>query len=273
MAENGDTAFDRDAARAEAKSKFKEKHGAKPAQSGWEDAGEFFTAYQYDTDQDIWEDKEARFIKHWVQQAYKQHQFGDMNISGMMDPNKMMGQDRFGANQQALDYLQALVATDPREWRAERQRQVMDDASKMGLEQQQRAMMSGFLPGGAAAQAELMAPAQAQLQTGLSTLESDLFKEQVTAGVQLSDAIARNNDDRMKMLNFNDEVIANVNNTMRQVIQDYAAAGMLDDPAVNEVINIQYEEFLFNVFEREPPMDPQEAADLFQRNALFLHEK
>ena len=273
MAENGDTGFDRAAARAEGRKNFEEKHGKRPSQSGWEDVGEFFTAYQYDTDQDIYDDKKSAYLKSYIQQAQAKHKYGDMNLSDKMDPSKMMGQDRFDANQSALAMLAGLAQEDPAQWRAERQREIMDTASGAALAEQQRMQMSGFVPGSAAGQQALMAPAQAQLQTGMATLESDLLKEQVTAAVAISDGIARNNDDRMKMLGFNDDVIANVNNTMRQVIQDYASAGMLDDPAVNEMINVQYDEFLFNVFEREPPMDPQEAADIFQRNSLFLHSK
>ena len=267
MAENGNTAFDKAATKTAAEKAFKEKHGGPP---GDETAAELFSLGFYDTDYDIWEKKKKAFEKNYMQKARMEGKFGSMNIHDYMDPNKFMGPEQFGPQDESLAMLRQLVQTDPEQWRGERTRAVYDAASKAALDQQKQAMASGFMPGTAGAQAGLLAPAQAQLQTGLSTLESKLFQEQVQASVALSDAIGRNIEQTMGMMDFNDKVTANVISTMNQAITDLAGAGVLGDVQVASAINMEYEDFWKNI---QSGMDPQEAADRFNLNVKFLYSK
>lgn len=251
----------------EAEKAFEERHGGPP---GDETAAELFSLGFYDTDYDIWEKKKKAFVKNYLQKQSAEAKFGSMNIHDYMDPSKFMGTEQFGAQDESLAMLRQLVQTDPEQWRGERTRAVYDTASKAALDQQKRAMASGFVPGTAGAQAGLMAPAQAQLQTGLSTLESQLFQEQVQASVALSDSIGRNITQTMGMLDFNDKITANVISTMNGAISDLAAAGVLGDVQVAAAINMEYEDFWENI---QNGMDPQEAADRFNLNVKFLYSK
>jgi hypothetical protein len=256
-----------DTVQEDAEKAFVEIHGGKP---GDETFYEGISLGFYDTKYDIWAKKRKAFIKNYKQKARMKAKYGDMNIHDFMDPNKFMGETQFGAQGDALSMLHGLVQTDPEQFRGVRTREVYDAASKAALAEQQRAMMSGFMPGGAAAQASLMAPAQAQLETGLSTLESQMFQEQIQAAVSLSDAIGRNIEKTMGMMEFNDKVTANVISTMNQAISDLAAAGVLGDVQVADAVNQEYEAFWESIING---MDPQQAADTFNLNVKFLYSK